>query len=637
MTSSDMNEASPRPNSSPSAFALTQSQQQQQSQFQQQHNTQHHQQQYPHQSQHKKRTSSTMSPPHSASWISSDTTEKTTPMSSSSTMGGVMVAAPDDDDHMERQSFERPAKAFRPLSPSELEHELEIENERRRHQQLQQQQLQQQSHPFQQPPQSGQSPQQQQPTQEVSQSREQRHPWSNQEQEALYVAVKKHNLYGRWSEVRERMELSNRSVNEIENEYMRLYGELSESEDDEDEDEYYQFSGFGEMEGLVQSGHGHQRWASAPYPAGHQHHQQPFTPYSEHNNHQHGRRTPSAASATSSSSLSRRSSQEVFSTTTNNHNYYGTHHHSHNPFYGRTTRPSSSSEQLRHSATTTIGPYRKSSHPHSAVVTGAIYRPEEDGFDDPMFMGIRPPPSSASSSSHRQIGASGVIKAGMATHRGPTVGGRPRSQSDTALVSNSSATNAASNATTSAETKPTRTVRVWTPKQSDQLKSLIEDHFPGGFRINWVWVASQMGNTFTRKQCKNKWEIMRRRAGTDEEVRLLKLGYEEFGSDWCQIQEKYLPERSQGGISIMWNLLQTREAEEALLQQEQQQQQQQHSQGGGGMSLSSGQLQHQQSHSRRPSSAGSMEDPRPTGPQSGPASRSRSSSTVARSPVNSRK
>jgi hypothetical protein len=97
---------------------------------------------------------------------------------------------------------------------------------------------------------------------------------------------------------------------------------------------------------------------------------------------------------------------------------------------------------------------------------------------------------------------------------------------------------------------------------------LIETCFPGGYRINWVWVASQMGNTFTRKQCKNKWEIMRRRAGTDEEVALLKRGYEEFGPSWSQIQEKYLPERSQGGISIMWGLLQAREEEEERKQQQ---------------------------------------------------------------------
>ncbi|CAO3565203.1 unnamed protein product [Mortierella alpina] len=112
-------------------------------------------------------------------------------------------------------------------------------------------------------------------------------------------------------------------------------------------------------------------------------------------------------------------------------------------------------------------------------------------------------------------------------------------------------------------TRPPRMVRVWTLEQSENLKNLIEVYFPGAYRINWVWVAAQMGNAFTRKQCKNKWEIMRRRMGSEDEINLLKRGYQEFGPSWGQIQEKYLPERSRGGISIMWELLETREAEQA--------------------------------------------------------------------------
>ncbi|KAF9179574.1 hypothetical protein BGZ50_006849 [Haplosporangium sp. Z 11] len=115
---------------------------------------------------------------------------------------------------------------------------------------------------------------------------------------------------------------------------------------------------------------------------------------------------------------------------------------------------------------------------------------------------------------------------------------------------------------TASDVRPARMVRVWTNEQSETLKNLIEVYFPGAYRINWVWVAAQMGNTFTRKQCKNKWEIMRRRMGTEDEIKLLKQGYKEFGPSWGQIQEKYLPERSRGGISIMWELLGTREAEQ---------------------------------------------------------------------------
>ncbi|KAG0306740.1 hypothetical protein BGZ98_001796 [Dissophora globulifera] len=114
------------------------------------------------------------------------------------------------------------------------------------------------------------------------------------------------------------------------------------------------------------------------------------------------------------------------------------------------------------------------------------------------------------------------------------------------------------------DARPQRTVRVWTYAQSEHLKNLIEFYFPGAYRINWVWVASQMGNLFTRKQCKNKWEIMRRQMGTEDEINLLQQGYQEFGPSWGKIQEKYLPERSRGGISIMWDLLETRKAEEQL-------------------------------------------------------------------------
>ncbi|KAG0364705.1 hypothetical protein BGZ54_007248 [Gamsiella multidivaricata] len=119
----------------------------------------------------------------------------------------------------------------------------------------------------------------------------------------------------------------------------------------------------------------------------------------------------------------------------------------------------------------------------------------------------------------------------------------------------------------STDTRPQRMVRVWTQEQSENLRNLIEVHFPGAYRINWVWVAAQMGNIFTRKQCKNKWEIIRRRMGTEKEINQLKRGYQEFRPSWQQIQEKYMPEWSRGGISTMWNLLETRGAEQQQQQQ----------------------------------------------------------------------
>lgn len=99
-----------------------------------------------------------------------------------------------------------------------------------------------------------------------------------------------------------------------------------------------------------------------------------------------------------------------------------------------------------------------------------------------------------------------------------------------------------------------RMVRVWTPGQSEHLRNLIEIYFPGAYRIDWVWVAAQMRNVFTRKQSKNKWEIMRRGVGIDD--------------------EKYLPERPRGGVSVAWDPLELREVEHH--QKKQQHQQQRH-------------------------------------------------------------
>lgn len=278
-------------------------------------------------------------------------------------------------------------------------------------------------------------------------------PWSNTEQEALYVAVERHNLFGRWADVKDQMQLD-RSASDIEQEYMRLYGELPESEDEDWPER---------ASGAV---------AARLHVPGH------VTP---------------ALTTTSSSSLSARSSLETFS----NHfhrslNTTTVEHHPH---------PS---------------PHSKYSASHPAL--------DDDHDDDESMVDAE-----MSSPNSRPLGTKNIP---------------------------------ARSANAVADTKPTRTVRVWTQQQSQQLKNLIEDCFPGGYRINWVWVASQMGNTFTRKQCKNKWEIMRRRAGTEEEISLLKKGHDEFGPSWSKIQEKYLPERSQGGISIMWSLLQAREAEQ---------------------------------------------------------------------------
>lgn len=288
--------------------------------------------------------------------------------------------------------------------------------------------------------------------------------WTNAEQESLYVAVERFKLFGRWGEVKVQMNLD-RTTSEIEEEYMRLYGELPDTDDDwmeEDEEDEGEDS------------------QSTP----------PLT-------------------ASSSCAPSARSSQESISA-----------------LYARSS--TSTSTKAKHN--------RASS---SIDISAFHIRDKRPGFDED---DTEEPIHYKSNHSRQQ------------SSFGSTFLPDPQ-------VSTISTASDLSQADTTRPSASARMVRVWTMEQSENLKNLIEVYFPGSYRINWVWVAAQMGNAFTRKQCKNKWEIMRRRMGSDEEISLLKKGYSEFGPSWGQIQEKYLPERSRGGISIMWELLEAREIE----------------------------------------------------------------------------
>ncbi|KAF9111403.1 hypothetical protein BGX27_004979 [Mortierella sp. AM989] len=259
-------------------------------------------------------------------------------------------------------------------------------------------------------------------------------PWTNAEQESLYVAVEKFNLYGRWHEVKRRMNL-NRSAKEIEEEYTRLYAEIPDSD----------------QEWEIDHSHGQENEKVPDHEAA------PPTP---------------SLTATSSSTPSARSSQDNIAIL-----------------------------------------FDRSKDFPKLSIPERLHEGEDD--EEPDDEDIEDQQHHPHHSQHAPI-----------------------------------------------DVRPARMMRVWTLEQSENLKNLIEVYFPGAYRINWVWVAAQMGSAFTRKQCKNKWEIMRRRMGTEDEIYQLKRGYQEFGPSWGQIQEKYLPERSRGGISIMWDLLETREAEQ---------------------------------------------------------------------------
>ncbi|KAI7823008.1 hypothetical protein BC939DRAFT_452509 [Gamsiella multidivaricata] len=260
-------------------------------------------------------------------------------------------------------------------------------------------------------------------------------PWTNAEQESLYIAVERFKLFGQWHEIKARMNLD-RSLTEIENEYMRLYAEIPGSDEESmDYDDPYQ---------------GTEQCSALPT--------LPLT-------------------VVSSSALSACSSQGSITALC---------------------------DRARDSTSCLI--------PGQQIVDADGDDELDDEEDEPQRHPQR----------YQHI---------------------------------------------STDTRPQRMVRVWTQEQSENLRNLIEVHFPGAYRINWVWVAAQMGNIFTRKQCKNKWEIIRRRMGTEKEINQLKRGYQEFRPSWQQIQEKYMPEWSRGGISTMWNLLETRGAEQQQQQQ----------------------------------------------------------------------
>ncbi|KAF9425801.1 hypothetical protein BGZ94_007217 [Podila epigama] len=359
----------------------------------------------------------------------------------------------------------------------------------------------------------------QQQQQKRRQNRER--PWTNSEQESLYVAVERLKLFGQWEKVKVHMNLD-RTVTEIENEYMRLYGEITDTDDecmggeddlegiDEDEDVDVDVDDDEEEEGEDVDD-----LQSTP----------PLT-------------------AASSCAPSARSSQESIST-----------------LYAGSQSAHRSSLHQHHRASSSID------------ISSFHIRDRLEDYDYHEGGDIEPSNDTVGSSHSNNNNNAAFTTRNTANNNdnnNTKTARRPRKPSSTSssppLPNNAQLpTMSATVSTTAADsTRPapaSRMVRVWTVEQSENLKNLIEVYFPGSYRINWVWVAAQMGNAFTRKQCKNKWEIMRRRMGTDEEISLLKKGYSEFGPSWGQIQEKYLPERSRGGISIMWELLEGRELE----------------------------------------------------------------------------
>ncbi|KAF9333410.1 hypothetical protein BGZ91_011265 [Linnemannia elongata] len=339
-----------------------------------------------------------------------------------------------------------------------------------------------------------------------------RRPWTNAEQESLYVAVERLKLFGRWGEVKMRMNLD-RSCSEIKEEYNRLYAEIPDSEyedymDDEDEEEdEEEDEGMYSGEVLVDDANNINSAQAQT---------------SAHIVKSGGALLTPALTATSSAAQSAHSSQENLAGLFGMAKAAAAAHQQHQQ-----------QQQLKQPL---LDP-RRLPPPFPLNGQEGEYDEGYEDYDDHHQQQQQQPQQHDQQSNC------------------------PQTYPQQPPVHNQGHRSTPSFSSTTSTTRPARMVRVWTPEQSETLKNLVEVYFPGAYRINWVWVAAQMGNAFTRKQCKNKWEIMRRRMGTEDEILLLKRGYQEFGPSWGQIQEKYLPERSRGGISIMWELLETREAE----------------------------------------------------------------------------
>ncbi|KAG0018805.1 hypothetical protein BGZ82_000324 [Podila clonocystis] len=107
----------------------------------------------------------------------------------------------------------------------------------------------------------------------------------------------------------------------------------------------------------------------------------------------------------------------------------------------------------------------------------------------------------------------------------------------------------------------------WTQEQSALLHELIEDIKTHGLRrhaneppkIDWDWVAEEMGGIFTRTQCKSRWTRMSKttsstKIGTwqPQELEQLVTGLCQEGALWTVIHREHLSSRSPSFIQGKW-------------------------------------------------------------------------------------
>lgn len=122
----------------------------------------------------------------------------------------------------------------------------------------------------------------------------------------------------------------------------------------------------------------------------------------------------------------------------------------------------------------------------------------------------------------------------------------------------------------------------WTQEQSALLRELIEDIKIHGLRqhaneppkIDWDWVAEEMGGAFTRTQCKSRWTRMSNTTSSTktgpwqpQELESMVTGLCQEGASWTVIHRKHLSSRSPSFIQGKWKSMAAKIRQDMVIHQ----------------------------------------------------------------------
>ncbi|KAF9308072.1 hypothetical protein BG003_011653 [Podila horticola] len=137
--------------------------------------------------------------------------------------------------------------------------------------------------------------------------------------------------------------------------------------------------------------------------------------------------------------------------------------------------------------------------------------------------------------------------------------------------------------------KPTKTQHeeeddrvTWTQEQSALLRELIEDIKIHGLRrhanelpkVDWDWVAEEMGGAFTRIQCKSRWTRMSKATSSTktgpwqpQELEAMVTGLYQEGASWTVIHRVHLSSRSPSFIQGKWKSMAAKIRQDMVIHQ----------------------------------------------------------------------